>query len=179
MSFKDAVSKISFGAKGSVIIGSADYKPKTSPPPFAVCWAKVVYDESTGSIEIRHIIETVDVGTVVNQDIVTGQIHGGIGMGFGTAVIEHIEMNRRANGPLTNDLLNYKIPTTLDMPEIHSSIVESFEPTGPFGAKSVGELPVIPVAPAIINAVRRATGDNIKALPVIKRYGIRRIRECI
>jgi len=178
LSFKDAVSKISFGAKGSVIIGSADYKAKTNPPPFVACWVKVAYDGLTGSIEIRHIVETVDVGTALNPDIVTGQIHGGIGMGFGTAVMEHIEMDRRIKGPLTNDLLNYKIPTALDMPEIHSAIVESFEPTGPFGAKSVGELSVIPVAPAIINGIRRATGDDVKTLPVIKRYGIRRSKEC-
>ncbi|WZL72924.1 molybdopterin-dependent oxidoreductase [Clostridiaceae bacterium 35-E11] len=166
LSFKDSVRDVSFGVKGIVLIGSASFKAQESPPPFAVCWAKVAVDLSTYTAEVKHIIEAVDVGTAVNPEVVTGQVEGGIGMGFGYAMMEQIEINGRANKPISSDLLHYKLPLSTDMPQTHVYIAKGYEPTGPLGAKSVGELATVPIAPAIINAISNATGEEINALPL-------------
>jgi len=172
LSFKEAISETHFGETGTVVIGRSSFKAIHSAPPFAACWAKVAFDRLTNRIEVRHVIEVADVGTPINPEIVTGQIEGGIAMGLGYALMEDLEMDRRLSKPLTNDLLACKIPTTMDMPEIHTRIVSSFEPSGPLGAKSVGEMTVIPVAPAIVNAVAAATGEDISRLPLSKYYNI-------
>ena len=93
-------------------------------------------------------------------------------MGLGYALMEDLEVDGRVLKPLTNDLLACKIPSVMDMPEIHTHIVESYEPSGPLGAKSVGEMTVIPVAPAIVNAVVAATGKEINRLPLSKYFNI-------
>jgi CO/xanthine dehydrogenase Mo-binding subunit len=172
LSFKGAISETHFGETGTVVIGRSSFKASHSAPPFAACWAKVAFDQLTNRIEVRHVIEVADVGTPINPDIVTGQIEGGIAMGLGYALMEDLEMDQRLSKPLTNDLLACKIPTTMDMPEIHTRIVTSFEPSGPLGAKSVGEMTVIPVAPAIVNAVVAATGEDISSLPLSKYFNI-------
>jgi len=174
LTFKKAISKTHFGETGTVVTGRSSFKASHSAPPFAACWAKVAFDRLTNSIEVRHVIEVVDVGTAINPDIVTGQIEGGISMGLGYALMEDLEVDSRVSKPLTNDLLAYKIPSTVDMPEIHTHIVSSFEPSGPLGAKSVGEMTVIPVAPAIVNAVVAATGEDISQLPLSKYFNIKR-----
>jgi CO/xanthine dehydrogenase Mo-binding subunit len=87
-------------------------------------------------------------------------------MGLGFALMERMEADRRAAKPVSSDLLHYKVATSLDMPELHVRIVASHEPTGPFGAKSVGELPAVPVAAAIANAVANATGQRAFNLPL-------------
>jgi CO/xanthine dehydrogenase Mo-binding subunit len=166
VAFKEAVRRVSFGAHGTVIAGRASFKAAVSPPPFAVCWAKVAVDRCTGSIRVLHVVQAVDVGTAVNPQLVRGQVEGGISMGLGFALMERMEADRRAAKPVSSDLLHYKVATSLDMPELHVRIVASHEPTGPFGAKSVGELPAVPVAAAIANAVANATGQRAFNLPL-------------
>ena len=169
--FVRPLPRISFGQKGTTLIGRSSFKAVESPLPFAVCWAKVALDQAAKTVEVRHIIEAVDVGTAINPEIVRGQVEGGIGMGLGFAIMEQIEFDKRAEKPSSSDLLHYKIPTALDMPHIHVYIAEgSEEPTGPFGAKSVGELPAVPVAAAIANAVAKAAGEPINALPLMKDF---------
>jgi len=172
LSFKEAIAKITFIENGTIIIGRSSFMAEHSPPPFAVCWAKVAFDKLTRSIQIQHIIQVVDVGKPLNPDIITGQIEGGIMMGLGYALMEQVAIDKRASKPSTNDLLAYRIPSSMDMPEIHTHIATSFEPTGPFGAKSVGEMTTVPVAPAIVNAVAAASGDDISSLPLTKYYNI-------
>ena len=92
-------------------------------------------------------------------------------MGLGFAIMEQIEFDRKAERPSSSDLLHYKIPTALDMPHVHVYIAEgSREPTGPFGAKSVGELPAVPVAAAIANAIAKAAGKPVNVLPLTKDF---------
>ena len=174
LSFREAIAKISFGRKNTTIIGRSSFKAVESPLPFVVCWAKVAVDKVTRTVEVRQIIEAVDVGTPINPEIVRGQVEGGVGMGLGFAIMEQIEFDKRAEKPSSSDLLHYRIPTALDMPEIHVYIAKgSYEPTGPFGAKSVGELPAVPVAAAIANAISKATGEQIDALPLIREFVFR------
>jgi len=174
ISFKEAIREVHFGEMRTVITGRASFKASHSAPPFAACWAKVAYDPLTNSIEVRHAIEVADVGTPINTDIVTGQLEGGIAMGLGYALMEDFEVDRRLKKPMTNDLLACRLPSAVDLPEIHTHIVESYEPSGPLGVKSVGEMTVIPVAPAIVNAVVAASGKDVNRLPLSKYFNIRR-----
>jgi len=171
LSFKEGVAKVMFGGKGRVLTGFSSFKAAESPLPFSVCWAKVAVDKKTRTFSVLQIIQVVDVGTAVNPEVVKGQVEGGISMGLGYALMEQIEIDPRAQKPSSSDLLHYKIPTTLDMPEIHVAMArKSYEPTGPFGAKSVGELPAVAVAPAIVNAMVIATGEKINFLPLSKTF---------
>lgn len=170
LTFKEAMSKITFGQKGVIITGSSSYKAEEAPPPFAVCWVKVAVDMATGSVHLRHIIEAVDVGTAINPKLVEGQVQGGVSMGVGYAMMEQMEIDKRTNKILSSDLLHYEVPLTLDMPEIHVYIADGYEPTGPFGAKSVGELATVPVAAAIAIAISNATGEEIKEIPITHSY---------
>ncbi len=165
-SFAEAVKNVYFGLKGSVIIGTASFKATASPPPFAVCYARAEYDKALNNITITDIIEVVDVGTPINPGAVLGQIEGGVAQGFGFAIFENMDINAVAKKTSAADLLHYKAPMSVDMPQIHAAIVESYEPTGPLGAKSVGELTTIPVAPAIVNALEAATSTEINHIPV-------------
>ena len=105
-----------------------------------------------------------DCGTPINPMLVEGQVEGGISMGVGFALEE--EMLFDAEGRLRNpNLTNYIMPTSLDMPEIEVDIVQGFDPTGPFGAKGVGEPTAVPTAAAILNAIHDAVGVRVTSLP--------------
>jgi CO/xanthine dehydrogenase Mo-binding subunit len=126
-------------------MGRCSYKAEDSPLPFAVCWAKVAVDTVTRTVKVRHIIQAVDIGTPINPEVVRGQVEGGISMGLGFALMEQIEFDPRAKKPSSSDLLHYKIPTAMDMPEIQVYIAQnSYEPT-PLSQES-HELPAVPGA---------------------------------
>lgn len=165
LDFKQAIQEVTFHQKGTVLMGNSSFKAGVSPPPFAVCWAQVAVDQKVNSVKVLHLIEAVDVGTAVNPKIVSGQVEGGIAMGVGYAMMEQIEINTRVQKPVTSDLLHYRVPLVTDMPETHVYIAESYEPTGPLGAKSVGELATVPVAAAIANAVANASAKPVNRLP--------------
>lgn len=168
--FNDAVRKIIFNPRGGLIIGSAAFKADQSPVPFAVCFAKAEYDKRVNGIKLLHVIEAVDIGTPINPQMVKGQIEGGVVQGIGYTLTEYVEVNRVMQKPLSSDLLHYKIPIIGGLPKIHPIISESYDPTGPYGAKSVGELTTVPVAPAIANAVRRASNQEISCLPLCRQF---------
>ena len=170
LSFREAAHHVAFGMKGMVLIGSASYKATASPPPFAVCYAKASYNKRSGEVRVKECIEIADVGTPINPESVKGQIEGGVAMGIGYAMTEDIEYDKRANKAHSSDLLAYKVPLTVDLPNIYAGIAEDvYEPSGPLGAKSIGELSSVPVAPAVANAVRAATGLEFERLP-LSRY---------
>lgn len=83
-------------------------------------------------------------------------------------MMEEIQIDLRSQKPISSDMLHYKLPLSMDMPQTHVYIASGYEPTGPLGAKSVGELSVVPVAPAIVNAVSNACKQDINSLPVSK-----------
>lgn len=170
LSFQEAAEKIFFHTAGGVTIGSASYKARSCPNPFAVTFAKAEYHKKTNAVRILHVIESVDVGTPINPLTVKGQIEGGVAQGVGYALMEMIEIDPLMKKPLSSDLLHYKAPLFGDIPEIDVFIAKSYEADGPYGAKSVGELVTVPVAPAIVNAVRKASGQNITSLPLCKQF---------
>ena len=170
LKLKEAMEKITYKFGYEIITGVSSYKPDDDPLSFVVCWAKIAVDTRTNRVHLKHIIQAVDVGQPLNTDVVAGQIHGGISMGVGYALMEQIEIDKRTKKVLSSDLLHYGAPLSLDMPEIYTYIAAGHESTGPFGAKSVGELPTPPVAPAIANAIYNATGNYVKEIPITNTY---------
>lgn len=172
LSFREAAREVMFDAKGGVMIGSGTYKAEACPNPFSVCFVKAEYHKKFNAIRLLDIIQVVDVGTPINRMTVAGQLEGGIAQGVGYALYERLEINPRSRRTLSSDLLHYRIPQMGDMPRTHVDMVDSYDPYGPIGAKSVGELATVPVAPAIVNAVRRACGQEINGLPLCDQFVI-------
>ena len=170
LSFEEATAKIMFDLKGGVMIGAGTYKAAACPNPFAVCFVKAEYHKKLNAIRILDIIQVVDVGTPINRMTVAGQIEGGIAQGVGYALYARMEINPRSKRTLSSDLLHYRIPQMGDMPRTHVDMVDSYDPYGPHGAKSVGELTTVPVAPAIVNAVRHASGQELNSLPLCDKF---------
>lgn len=138
---------------------------------FAYCFsAQVVVvevDEETGDVKVLRVYAANDVGKAVNPRLVEGQIEGGVAMGIGMALTENFVQKDAI--VVTKDLRSLKLPTTQDVPlEIYPLIVEENHPYGPFGAKGMGELPLNPTAPAILNAIYNAVGVRVHRLPVDK-----------
>ena len=168
----EAARKIRFDLKGGVMIGSGTYKAAACPNPFSVCFVKAEYHKKLNAIRLLDIIEVVDVGTPINRMTVAGQLEGGIAQGVGYALYERMEINPRSRRTLSSDLLHYRVPQMDDMPQTYVDMVDSYDPYGPLGAKSVGELATVPVAPAIVNAVRHASGQELNSLPLCDKFTI-------
>jgi len=133
---------------------------------FGTCFADIEVDIQIGKIKINKLVCHHDSGKVLNPKLAEAQVHGGAGMGYGYAIGEKLLFNENTGKPLNNNFLDYKIPTAMDVPSIHAGFVDTYEPTGPFGNKALGEPPIIAVAPAIRNAVFHATGVEINELPL-------------
>ena len=131
---------------------------------FTACVAEVAVDEETGEIQVPHVWTSHDCGRALNPILVEGQIEGSAYMGFGEVFLEDHDVNRMGLHARPN-LLDYTIPTSLDCPEFHASIVESLDPEGPYGAKEAGEGPLHPTIPAIANAIFDACGIWLTKLP--------------
>jgi len=128
---------------------------------FAAQCALVRVDTALGTVTVEEIVAAQDVGRAVNPTLVIGQIHGGIAQGLGLALMEEFVPGR------TENLHDYLIPTAGDVPPIRVHLIEDPEPEGPFGAKGVGEPALVPTAPAILGAIRHATGARMTRVPVL------------
>ncbi|MFZ7126664.1 MAG: xanthine dehydrogenase family protein molybdopterin-binding subunit [Desulfobacterales bacterium] len=126
---------------------------------FACQMARVKVDVLTGEVGVDRIVAAHDVGKAIHPENVIGQIVGGTAMGLGLAILEEFKPG------VTESMKDYLIPTADDMPAVDPIIIESPEPTGPFGAKGVGEPALIPTAPAILNGLADALGERIYSLP--------------
>lgn len=129
------------------------------------CFAEVEVDMPLGKIKVTRIVNVHDSGTLINPKLAEAQVHGGMSMGLGYALSEQLLFDKNGR-PLNDNLLDYKLPTSMDTPDLHVEFVELSDPTGPFGNKALGEPPAIPVAPAIRNALLHATGVAVDSLPL-------------
>lgn len=129
------------------------------------CFAEVEVDMPLGKVKVTNIVNVHDSGTLINPKLAEAQVHGGMSMGLGYALSEELLFDKNGR-PLNDNLLDYKLPTSMDTPDLHVQFVELDDPTGPFGNKALGEPPAIPVAPAIRNAVLNATGVAVDSLPL-------------
>jgi len=133
--------------------------------------AEVEVDMKLGTTRVRHIIAAHDVGRAINPELVEGQIEGGIAQGLGLALMEEYLPGQ------TENLHNYLIPTIGDMPPVTSILIEKPDPEGPLGAKGLGEHVLIPTAPAILNAIRHASGARLTKVPALPHRVLAAIRD--
>jgi len=133
---------------------------------FGVCFAEIEVDIPMCNIKVLDIINVHDSGRIINHQTAEGQIHGGMSMGLGYGLYEHLDFDQKTGRMLNDNLLDYKLMTPMDTPDLHVAFVETEDPTGPYGNKSLGEPPVIPVAPAIRNAMLNATGVAVNSIPL-------------
>ena len=176
LTFEEA-ARIAYLSRG-VIVGNGAYKPgelggkykgaAVGTSPAYGCSAQVVevtVDMDTGKVTIDDMTDAHDCGFAINRTNVEGQMQGSLSMGLGEALFEEIKFD--GDGRVINPTFGeYRIPTSLDMPNVKTIIIESDEPNGPFGAKEVGEGAIMPTIPAILNAIYDATGVRIAELPV-------------
>ncbi|MDW4548011.1 molybdopterin cofactor-binding domain-containing protein [Defluviimonas sp. D31] len=156
-----------------VVEAAETYDPPTAPldengqgVPYAVYgytaqMVELTVDTGLGTVTLDHIHAAHDVGRAINPVLVEGQIHGGVAQGIGLALMEEYIPGR------TDNLHDYLIPTIGDVPPITSHIIEVADPHGPYGAKGLGEHVLIPTAPAILSAIRHATGARVTRLPAM------------
>ena len=143
---------------------TATYSSPVSPPPYMVGMVEIELDKETGAVKILDYQAVVDCGIPVNPNLARVQAEGGIGQGIGMALYENVTYN--AAGKIEeNDLMQYKIPTRLDVGNINVEFETSYEPTGPFGVKSIGEIVINTPAPALAHAIYRATGVWHRTVP--------------
>ena len=155
------------GTRGSKrrLTGSGRHHTPLSPKPFAAQLAAVEVDTETGEFEVRRLVNAVDCGQALNPASVRGQVIGGAVMGLGQAVSEEIAFDETGS-PELRGLRDYEVMHAPDLPEIDAELVETYEPTGPFGAKSVGEVSTLGPPAAVANAVQDAVGVRIRELPI-------------
>ncbi|MBQ2990240.1 MAG: molybdopterin-dependent oxidoreductase [Clostridia bacterium] len=136
-----------------------------SPPPFMCGCAEIDLDPLTGETKVVDFVGVVDCGTVVNPNLAARQTEGGILQGIGMALTECPTVDRLGR-TVSNSFLQYKIPARVDAPSIRVAFEPSYEPTGPFGAKSIGECVINTPCPAIADAVYNACGVRVRHLPI-------------
>jgi putative selenate reductase molybdopterin-binding subunit len=152
-------------AEQEQIMAVASYVSPSSPPPFAAQFATVLVDTETGQVKVEDLVMAVDGGVIINPATASGQIEGGMAQALGYAVCE--EMRYDEHGVAREkDLVDYHIFRADEMPNLKTIFVQTYEPTHPFGAKAVAEIPLDGVAPAVGNAVLDACGAQIYANPI-------------
>lgn len=136
-----------------------------SPPPFMVGMAEVEVDTETGTVEVLDYVAAVDCGTPINPNLARVQTEGGIAQGIGMALFEEVQYTEKGK-VRNNSFMQYKIPTREDFGNIRVAFESSYEESGPFGAKSIGELVIDTPCPAIAEAIYNATGVRVRELPI-------------
>lgn len=164
VSLKD-IGNASMAGEGYDLTVHASNSSPVSPPPFMAGIAEVEVNLETGKAFVTNYVAVVDCGTVINTNLARVQAEGGILQGIGMALSEDIRYDRRGMMS-SNSFMQYKIPTRIDVGEIQVAFESSYEPTGPFGAKSIGEIVIDTPSPAIAAAIHAATGVWFRELPI-------------
>ena len=136
-----------------------------SPPPYMVGMAEVEIDKETGSVKVLDYVAVADCGTPINPNLARVQTEGGIAQGIGMALYEDVQYSEKG-AVRNNSFMQYKIPSRMDIGSIRVDFRSSYEETGPFGAKSIGELVIDTPSPAIANAIYNAVGVRARELPI-------------
>ena len=164
------------GSSQTLTVTESNSSP-TSPPPFMVGMVEIELDKDTGHVEIIDYVAVVDCGTVINPNLARVQTEGGLAQGIGMALYENVQYNERGR-LYENSLMQYKIPARVDTGRIQVAFENSYEETGPFGAKSIGEVVINTPLPAVADAVYNASGLRFRELPITPcQIAMGRIRE--
>ncbi|MDO5142273.1 MAG: molybdopterin-dependent oxidoreductase [Eubacteriales bacterium] len=154
---------------------TASHTSPVSPPPYMVGMVEIELDTETGQVDVLDYVAVVDCGTPVNPNLARVQTEGGIVQGIGMALYETVTYEPTGR-IMENSLMQYKLPTRLDMGKLRVEFEPSYEPTGPFGAKSIGELVINTPSPALAHAIAHATGVWHRSLPITPEKVLRGIR---
>ena len=147
-----------------MIQGQADVLPNRPGPAYGCHIVDVAVDRDTGKVDVLRYTAVQDVGTAIHPSYVEGQVQGGVAQGAGMALTEEYVYDD--DGRMLNaSLLDYRMPTALDLPEIETILVEVPNPSHPYGVRGVGEVPIVPPLAAITNAIYNATGIRMNRLP--------------
>ena len=144
---------------------TSSYYGTKSPPPFMAGFVEIDVDTETGEVDIIDYVSIVDCGTTINPMLAKGQVEGGIVQGIGMAMYEEVLYTKKGK-LITNDMMNYRIPTRREIHKLTTEFADSFEASGPYGAKSVGEIGIDTPPAALANAIYNAVGVRITTLPL-------------
>jgi len=176
-----------FRHNGAPIVGSGSFDADSVLPDktrfgnesgaynYGVQAAQVEVDRETGQVKVLQYVIASDCGTVIYPIGAEGQVEGGFAQGIGYALIEGLQFDE--GRPVNPNFSDYRIPSARDMPPLKHAFADSYEPTGPFGAKGLGELNMDPTAAVISNAIFDAVGVRIKTLPITPEKVLRALRE--
>ena len=153
------------------------YYPPTNAPPFFADFIEVEVDVETGEVKVLKVVAAHDSGKAINPMFFEGQVQGVIQQGIGYALTEELMIDKETGRPLNPTFLDYNVLRSVDMPKIEILIIETNEPTGPHGAKGLGEPCSVAVAPAIANAIYNAIGVRMKELPITPERILKGLRE--
>lgn len=153
-------------ASAAPITADVSNNARVNALAFGCTFVEVEVDIATGKVEILEIYNIHDSGKIINPQLAEGQVHGGMSMALGYALYEQMLFDSKTGEPLNNNLLDYKLMTFMDTPDLGVEFVETDEPTAPYGNKALGEPPTVSPAPAIRNAILDATGVLINELPM-------------
>lgn len=158
------------------ITAESTYHCKENTFSTGACFVEIEVDIPLGKLQILNIVNVHDSGRLLNPKLAAAQVHGGMSMGLGYALGEELLYDQKGK-PLNDNLLDYKLPTAMDTPDLNVIFVETQDPTGPYGNKSLGEPPAIPQAPAIRNALLHGTGVAFNSIPFHPEKLVKRFRE--
>jgi putative selenate reductase molybdopterin-binding subunit len=164
VSMTDIAMRAMYKEKFQIMDGASHFNTD-SPPPFCATFAEVEVDTETGQVRVVHLATAVDPGAAINPMQAEGQVEGAVAQGLGYALTEELLLDA-AGRPVNPNFLDYKMFSAEDMPQLTTILVETDEPLGPYGAKSISEVPINGPAPAIANAIFHAVGVRIRKLPI-------------
>ncbi len=165
ITLSDLSNRLTYNEDQKQLTTTGSYVGHKSPPPFMAGLIEIDIDKETGEFDIIDYVSVVDCGTPINLKLAQGQVEGGIVQGLGMAAFEEVRYGKKGN-MLSNSFLYYKIPTTKQIHKLTTEFAESYETSGPFGAKSVGEIGIDTPPAALANAVYNALGVRITSLPI-------------
>jgi len=161
----DIANETLYGKHRQQIMAKGDFWTDDSPAPFFAQFVEVEVDTETGQVRVTRAVNALDLGKAINPTLATGQVEGAVAMALGYVLSEEVKFDEQ--GRVRNPgFVDYKVMSTLDMPQMTTILVEDTEYTGPFGAKSAGEVPTNGMAPAVANAIYDALGIRIRSLPI-------------
>lgn len=159
------------------ITAESTYQVKSNAYSFGCSFAEVEVDIPLCKVKLVNMINVHDCGRLINPALAAAQVHGGMSMAIGYGLSEQLLFDKKTGRPLNNNLLDYKLSTTMDHPHLEAQFVENYEPTSAYGTKALGEPPATSGAPAIRNAVLNATGVEIDTAPLTPHVLFERFRE--
>lgn len=159
------------------ITAESTYQVKSNAYSFGCSFAEVEVDIPLCKVKLVNMINVHDCGRLINPALAAAQVHGGMSMAIGYGLSEQLLYDKKTGRPLNNNLLDYKLSTTMDHPHLEARFVENYEPTSAYGTKALGEPPATSGAPAIRNAVLNATGVEIDTAPLTPHVLFERFRE--